>query len=135
MDLVNACGLQVARTLYAFINDEALPGTGVAADTFWQGLAGLIADLAPRNAALLKRRDDLQREIDAWHRANPAKPIDIDAYTEFLRRIGYLQPEVGGFRDCDGERRSGDRQHRRAAARGSRDQCTLRAECRERPLG
>jgi malate synthase len=97
MDLVNACGLQVARTLYAFINDEALPGTGVAADTFWHGFAGLIADLAPRNAALLKRRDDMQREIDAWHRANPAKPLDIDAYTEFLHRIGYLQPESEDF--------------------------------------
>ena len=97
MDLVNACGLQVAGTLYSFINDEALPGTGVTADAFWQGLAGLIADLAPRNAALLKRRDDLQRQIDAWHRTNPAKPLDIDAYTEFLRRIGYLQPDAADF--------------------------------------
>jgi malate synthase len=97
MDPVNVCGLRVARTLYDFINDEALPGTGVTPDAFWRGMAGLMRDLAPQNKALLEKRDELQRAIDAWHMANPAKPIDIDAYMEFLRGLGYLQPEPADF--------------------------------------
>ena len=93
MHLVDACGLQVARPLFSFINDEALPGTGVIAETFWQGLAHLVRDLAPRNKALLQRRDELQRQIDAWHLANH----DAGTYIEFLRDIGYLQPEPADF--------------------------------------
>lgn len=97
MDLVAISGLQVSRTLYDFINDEVLPGTCVTRQSFWNGLAALIADLAPRNKALLETRDELQRQIDAWHKANPSRPIDMAAYTDFLRLIGYLQPEPPDF--------------------------------------
>ncbi len=97
MDLVTAGGIQVARTLYEFVNDEAIPGTGVEPTVFWQGYAALVRDLAPRNKALLDRRDELQRQIDAWHLERRGKPMDIGAYTEFLRGIGYLQPEPGEF--------------------------------------
>jgi len=89
-------GLQIDAQLAAFIEDEALPGTGVAADGFWRGLAGLMADFAPRNHALLTERDRLQGEIDAWHRANPL-PFDPAEYERFLRSIGYLQPEPAPF--------------------------------------
>ena len=97
MDLVTAGGMQVARTLYEFVNDEAIPGTGVEATVFWQGYGALVRDLAPRNKALLDRRDELQRQIDAWHLERRGKPMDIGAYTEFLRGIGYLQPEPAEF--------------------------------------
>ncbi len=90
MDRVAAGGLQVARPLYDFINNEALPGTGVDRAAFWDGLGKLVADLAPRNAALLGRRDELQKQIDDWHVANRGKPVDMDAYMGFLRSIGYL---------------------------------------------
>jgi malate synthase len=93
MELVEAFGLKVARPLYDFVKAEALPGTGVTPDAFWQGFAALVADLAPRNKALLEKRDALQRDIDTWHLAHRAKPIDQDAYLEFLRGIGYLEPE------------------------------------------
>src|SRR4051812_25900692 len=66
MDRIEAAGLQVARELHEFIA-EALPGTGVEPGAFWSGLAGMIRDLAPRNADLLARRDELQAQIDAWH--------------------------------------------------------------------
>ena len=97
MDLVSAGGVQVARTLYDFVNAEAIPGTGVAQAAFWRGLGALIHDLAPCNRTLLDRRDTLQRQIDAWHLEHRGKPIDAAAYTEFLRGICYLQPEPPAF--------------------------------------
>ena len=97
MELVEAFGLKVARPLYDFVKAEALPGTGVTPEAFWQGFATLVADLAPRNKALLAKRDALQREIDAWHRAHRARPIDQHAYMQFLQGIGYLEPEPPDF--------------------------------------
>jgi malate synthase len=97
MDYVDAGGLRIARPLHDFINDEAIPGSGVTADAFWRGFGALIDDLAPRNKELLDRRDELQRRIDAWHLDRRSKPIDIGAYLEFLRDIHYLQPEPADF--------------------------------------
>jgi malate synthase len=97
MDLVNVAGLQVARPLYDFVNAEAIPGTGIAAGVFWQGFAALLDDLAPRNKALLDKRDALQRQIDEWHLGNRSSTMDLDAYLEFLRGIGYLLPEPADF--------------------------------------
>jgi malate synthase len=89
--------LDVAPVLKTFIETEALPGTGVAPEAFWTGLAGLLADLAPRNAALLAKRDALQAQIDTWHREHAEKPMDAAAYQAFLREIGYLLPEPADF--------------------------------------
>ncbi len=94
---VNAGGLQVARALYDFINDEALPGTGVTPETFWSGFDRLVHDLAPRNRELLATRDELQRRIDAWYRENRDQPIDLDEYKAVLQEIGYLVPEGDDF--------------------------------------
>ena len=90
-------GLQVDRQLYDFINDEALPGTGLSAAAFWAGFDRLIHGLAPRNRALLAKRDDLQRRIDAWYREMHDQPIDLDDYKAVLREIGYLVPEGDDF--------------------------------------
>lgn len=86
-------GLDVAAELKAFVEGEALPGTGVDPAAFWAGYEAILKDLAPRNAELLAERDALQAKIDAWHRANPAKPIDLATYRAFLQEIGYLLPE------------------------------------------
>jgi malate synthase len=89
--------LTIAPVLEAFIRDEALAGTGIAAADFWRGVAGLVAEFAPRNRTLLARRDELQEQIDDWHRGRRGQPIDQDAYVGFLREIGYLLPEPSAF--------------------------------------
>ena len=96
-DRIAAGGLRIAKELYDFINEEALPGTGVSPDAFWSGFDRLVHDLAPRNRELLAKRDDLQRRIDAWYRENRDEPIDPAEYKAVLREIGYLAPEGGDF--------------------------------------
>ena len=91
---VKVAGLEVAEQLHRFVAEEALPGSGLAADSFWDGVASIIADLAPRNRELLARREELQARIDAWHREHPGTP-DAQAYEAFLREIGYLLEEPG----------------------------------------
>jgi malate synthase len=97
VERVTVHGLQVARTLYDFVNTEALPGTGIEADKFWSGFAALAVKQMPENRALLAERDRLQAAIDAWHKAHPQRPIDQAAYTAFLKEIGYLVPEGAAF--------------------------------------
>ena len=89
-------GLQVANELHAFINQQVLPGTGVDPAAFWKGFDAIVADLAPKNAALLAERDRLQKELDTWHKANPGPIADMVGYRAFLSRIGYLvEPPKG----------------------------------------
>ena len=90
MDRKSAAGLEIAGELYEFIEREALPGTGVEPASFWSGFAAMVRDLAPRNAALLARRDELQQQIDQWHIDHKGKPFDAAEYESFLRDIGYL---------------------------------------------
>ncbi|MDP2120310.1 MAG: malate synthase G [Hoeflea sp.] len=94
MKRIEKNGLGISAGLYQFIVDEALPGTGVEADGFFEAFGAAIDDLAPKNRALLARRDELQAKIDTWHRDNGA-PHDLEAYKDFLKSIGYLLPEGG----------------------------------------
>jgi malate synthase len=93
MDYVEKAGIRIAKPLFDFVTDEAVPGTGVEADAFWSGFSSLISDLAPRCKALLDKRDSLQQQIDAWHLGNKGKPADVEGYLAFLRGIGYLVDE------------------------------------------
>ena len=94
---VQVGGLQVAKALYDFVTNEAIPGTGVAADKFWAGADAVIHDLAPKNRDLLAKRDELQAKIDAWHQARAGQAHDAVAYKAFLQEIGYLLPEPADF--------------------------------------
>ena len=89
--------LSVDDILHAFVEEELLPGTGVAASDFWASLEAILADFTPANAALLARRDELQAKIDAWWREQRGKTFDVAEETAFLREIGYLLPEPAAF--------------------------------------
>ena len=91
-DRIQRGRLQVSSQLHQFIENEALPGSGVEAAAFWSGFDALVHELAPKNKALLAERDRLQTEIDGWHRANPGPIQDMAAYRGFLESIGYLVP-------------------------------------------
>ncbi|MBF9197037.1 malate synthase G [Microvirga terrestris] len=97
MTRIQTNGLQVAPVLHDFIEREALPYTGVSADAFWKGLAGLVKEFAPRDRELLAIRDKLQGQIDEYHRARKGQPFDQAAYEQFLRDIGYVLPEPEDF--------------------------------------
>ena len=96
-DRVTVGNLRVAQVLYDFINNEALPGTDIDPDSFWAGVDKVVTDLTPQNQDLLARREDLQAQIDKYHRQHVIEPIDPDGYKEFLTEIGYLQPEPDDF--------------------------------------
>jgi len=94
---VQVGGLQVAKVLFDFVNNEAIPGTGVTAEQFWAGADKVIHDLAPKNKALLAKRDDFQARIDTWHQTHAGQAHDPVAYKAFLQDIGYLLPEAADF--------------------------------------
>ncbi|MFD1105753.1 malate synthase G [Sphingobium olei] len=95
--MIDKAGLRVAVLLADFIEQHALPGTGIAPDTFWAGAADILARFAPENRALLRKRDTLQAQIDSWHEQRRGQPHDPISYETFLRDIGYLVPEPAPF--------------------------------------
>ena len=95
--MIDRAGLQVAASLAAFIDDQALPGTGIEPEAFWAGTADIFARFAPDNVALLRKRDTMQAQIDSWHEQRTGQPHDAAAYQAFLREIGYLVAEPAPF--------------------------------------
>ncbi|GAL17515.1 malate synthase G [Vibrio maritimus] len=89
--------LNIDSTLYNLVNEQIIPGTGIEADAFWQSFESILSDLAPKNRALLVKRDDLQHQIDVWHQERAGQAIDPVEYKTFLQQIGYLVPEVDDF--------------------------------------
>ena len=95
---VQVGGLQVAKNLFDFVNNEAIPGTGVDADKFWAEFDKIVHELAPRNRELLAKRDDIQEKMDGWYRNHKGQPFNMDEYKSFLKEIGYLVDEPGEFK-------------------------------------
>ncbi|MED4618273.1 malate synthase G [Priestia megaterium] len=87
--------LKVAPVLYQFINEEALPGSGLSTENFWSDFEALVTELTPVNKRLLEKRDQLQAQINAWHQENPDG--DFNEYKSFLTRIGYLEDKTEDF--------------------------------------
>ncbi len=97
-EFLDRSGLSVDSRLADFVEQRALPGTGLDATKFWNDFEDLLGKFAPENAALLAKREDLQAQIDAWHQAREGQAHDAAAYQAFLREIGYLVPEPASFR-------------------------------------
>ncbi|MBM2576960.1 malate synthase G [Jannaschia sp. Os4] len=97
MARTDRAGMQVAAEMARFVEEAALPGTGLEAGAFWDGFASLVRDLAPRNAELLRVREEMQAKLDAWHRERRGRAHDAAAYKAMLSEIGYLVPEGGDF--------------------------------------
>ncbi|WP_417553657.1 malate synthase G [Marinomonas fungiae] len=91
-------GLQIAASLFDLVNEQIAPGTGIEPAVFWQRFEEIVTDLAPKNAALLAKRDEIQQQIDDYHRARSGQAHDAQAYKHFLTEIGYLQPEGPDFK-------------------------------------
>ncbi|CAF3583245.1 unnamed protein product [Rotaria socialis] len=89
---VRVGGLQVSKILFNFVNQEVVPGTNINPFSFWTGFQTILTEFAPVNRALLKKRDELQANIDEWHRTHQGKHNDIASYKAFLNNIGYLSP-------------------------------------------
>jgi malate synthase len=96
-EYVQSGGIKVAKELYDFINDQAVPGTGIEAQDFWAKFDKIANELAPKNRALLAKRDDLQAKIDAYHTERAGQPHNAAEYKTFLQEIGYLVPEGEAF--------------------------------------
>ena len=93
---VKVATMQVAAVLHHFIEREALPGSGVTSEAFWSGLERAVTEITPRWRVLLARRDELQSAINDYHQRAPG-PVDVTAYEEFLRDVGYLVDEPAPF--------------------------------------
>ena len=90
--------LNIDSNLYDFVNLEVLPGTNINEDSFWKGFSELIKELTPINKILLKKRENIQKQINNWHQENLGKAHDPKLYEKFLRDIKYLLTEGPDFK-------------------------------------
>ena len=132
---VQTGGLDVAAPLHRFVEEEALPGTGLESAMFWDGVAAVIDDLAPaQQGQLLAKREEIQAQLDTWHREHPGTP-DAGEYTAFLREIGYLLDEPAEVAVSTSGVDDEVATHRRPPARRTAAERALRHQRGQRPLG
>ena len=98
MKIVDKNGLKISSILFEFINNEVIPGTKVSAEKFWNSFAKAVKDLAPINKDLIKKREDIQRKIDDWHKSNSGKDFNKEEYLKFLKQISYIVEEKEDFK-------------------------------------
>ena len=97
MSITEKNGLKISSILFDFINNEVIPGTAINSDEFWIKFAKIVHELAPLNKSLIKKREDIQKKIDAWHKQNKDKELNKKEYTEFLKSISYIAEEKEDF--------------------------------------
>ena len=98
MKMVDKNGLKISSTLFEFINNEAIPNTGVKNEDFWNKFSNVVHELAPINKKLIQKRENIQKKIDAWHKSRKEKDFDKNEYVNFLKSIGYLIEEKNNFK-------------------------------------
>ena len=97
IERINVSGISIAKELYEFVENEILQGLGLESDDIWAGYADLLNELVPQNKWLIKHRDELQAQIDSWHKQFQGDKFNFEKYTSFLRDIGYIEPEGQPF--------------------------------------
>ena len=98
MKFVTTNDLKIDKTLFDFINNEVLPGTDINQDNFWNKFSKVVHEISPVNKKLIEKRENIQKQIDEWHLANPKDKFDKNKYTQFLKSISYLIDENGDFK-------------------------------------
>ncbi len=98
MKMVDKNGLKISSTLFEFINNEAIPNTGVKNEDFWNKFSKVVHELAPINKKLIQKRENIQKKIDDWHKSRKEKDFDKNEYVNFLKSIGYLIEEKNNFK-------------------------------------
>ena len=94
MKKITINNLKIDENLIKFINDEAIPGTGLDSNHFWKEFSNVVHELAPKNKNLIKKREEIQKKIDDWHLSNKDSTLDKNKYTEFLKSINYIVEEL-----------------------------------------
>ena len=97
MNYIKKNSLKIDSILFEFVNSEALPGTNLSQDDFWNGFEEVVNNLAPVNKKLIEKRETIQKEIDNWHIKNKGKNFDKDEYIKFLKSISYIANETNDF--------------------------------------
>ena len=97
MKKINIGNLSIDEQLFKFVNEEAIPGTDIIADNFWSGFDKVLHELTPVNKALIKKREEIQKKLDDWHKRNHGKDFDKKEYTKFLKSISYIVDEKEDF--------------------------------------
>ena len=97
MKIVDKNGLKISSTLFEFINNEAIPNTGVKIDDFWNKFSKVVHEMTPINKKLIQKRENIQKKIDDWHKSRREKDFDKNEYVNFLKSIGYLIEEKNNF--------------------------------------
>ena len=98
MKKITINNLKIDENLIKFINDEAIPGTGLDSNHFWKEFSNVVHELAPKNKNLIKKREEIQKKIDDWHLSNKDSTLDKNKYTEFLKSINYIVEEKDNFK-------------------------------------
>mgnify|MGYP001389716945 FL=1 len=97
MSLIEKNGIKINSKIFEFVNDEVIPGTNIKPEEFWNNFTKVALELAPINRNLIKKREDIQKKIDEWHKQNKEKDFDKKDYTEFLKSISYIVEEKEDF--------------------------------------
>ncbi len=98
MNMIEKNNLKISQTLFDFINNEAIPGTELKPEHFWDQFSKIVHELAPINKNLIQKRESIQKQIDTWHKSNKGKELDKKEYINFLKSIGYLFEEKEDFK-------------------------------------
>ena len=78
MNKIQIGNLKIDSVLYEFINQEVIPGTDISTEDFWEKFDLAIHELEPINKVLIEKRENIQKQIDAWHLANKDKKLNKD---------------------------------------------------------